>query len=747
MTTVLKHWLALLALSLFLTGPAVAEDDDLLPPEQAFALQVTTVDAVTLRAEWNIAPGYYLYKERFSFSTDAPGVTLGAPSFPAGKVKQDEFFGQVETFHGRITVDIPVTRSAAAPASFDLTVGTQGCAEIGVCYPPQRTTAQVTLPARPAAISAAAPAKTLTPLQQTLGGAAQDDEVLDPDVAFRFDADVAQDAVTLRWQIAPNHYLYKDKFSFQLKEGSAATLGEYTLPAGEEKNDEFFGRIFVFHDGMEVTIPVQRSGDATLLVSYQGCAELTGICYPPIRKEISLAPGAAAVSATTAPAAAATATPAPQSEQDSLAAALAGDNRLLTVLTFLGLGLLLAFTPCVFPMIPILSSIIVGQGAGLTTRKAFIMSLVYVLAMALTYTVAGVLAGLFGANLQAAFQNPWILGSFSVVFVLLALSMFGFYELQLPSALQTKLSEMSNKQQGGSLIGVAIMGLLSALIVGPCVAPPLMGALIYIGQTGDAVLGGLALFALSLGMGAPLLLIGTSAGKLLPRAGGWMNAIKAVFGVMLLAVALWMLERILPAFVTMLAWALLVITSAIYMGALEPLKEGASGWRKLWKGLGLALLIHGALLLVGTAAGGNDPLQPLRGVGFGGGAGMAQAARLEFRKIKTVADMEREVAAAAAQGKPVMLDFYADWCVSCKEFDKYTFSDPGVIQALSGAILLKADVTANDDADQAMLRHFKLIGPPSLLFFGADGVERQPFRVVGFMGPEEFRAHVERALR
>lgn len=743
MRIVLKYWLALLALTLFLAGPAAADDDDLLPPEQAFALKVTALDAVTLRAEWNVAKGYYLYKERFSFSTNTPGVTLGTPKFPAGKIKQDEFFGRVETFAGRTVIDIPVIRTATAPSSLDLIVGSQGCAEIGVCYPPQRNTIKVTLPAAPAA--AAAPTKSLAQLQQTLGGAAQDDDVLEPDVAFRFDADVATDAVTLRWQIAPNHYLYKDKFTFQLKDGSAATLGSYTLPAGEEKNDEFFGRIFVFHDAVEVRIPVQRSGDATLLVSYQGCAELTGICYPPIRKEVNLDPAAAVVSRAAAPAAAAAA--APQSEQDSLAAALAGDNRWLTVLTFLGLGLLLAFTPCVFPMIPILSSIIVGQGAELTTRRAFIMSLVYVLAMALTYTVAGVLAGLFGANLQAAFQNVWILGAFSLVFVLLALSMFGFYELQLPSALQTKLSEISNKQQGGSLIGVAIMGLLSALIVGPCVAPPLMGALIYIGQTGDAVLGGLALFALSIGMGAPLLLIGTSAGKLLPRAGGWMNAIKAVFGVMLLAVALWMLERVLPASITMLAWALLIITSAIYMGALEPLKDNASGWRKLWKGLGLALLIHGALLLVGAGAGGNDPLQPLRGVGFGGGAGMMQPAKLEFRKVKTVADMEQAVAAAAAQGKPVMLDFYADWCVSCKEFDKYTFSDAGVIQALSGAVLLKADVTANDADDQALLRHFKLIGPPSLLFFGADGKERQGFRVVGFMGPEEFRAHVERALR
>lgn len=294
MRIVLKYWLALLALTLFLAGPAAADDDDLLPPEQAFALKVTALDAVTLRAEWNVAKGYYLYKERFSFSTNTPGVTLGTPKFPAGKIKQDEFFGRVETFAGRTVIDIPVIRTATAPSSLDLIVGSQGCAEIGVCYPPQRNTIKVTLPAAPAA--AAAPTKSLAQLQQTLGGAAQDDDVLEPDVAFRFDADVATDAVTLRWQIAPNHYLYKDKFTFQLKDGSAATLGSYTLPAGEEKNDEFFGRIFVFHDAVEVRIPVQRSGDATLLVSYQGCAELTGICYPPIRKEVNLDPAAAVVS-------------------------------------------------------------------------------------------------------------------------------------------------------------------------------------------------------------------------------------------------------------------------------------------------------------------------------------------------------------------------------------------------------------------------------------------------------------------
>lgn len=323
--------------------------------------------------------------------------------------------------------------------------------------------------------------------------------------------------------------------------------------------------------------------------------------------------------------------------------------------------------------------------------------------------------------------------------------MFGFYELQLPSALQGKLTEVSNKQQGGTLTGVAIMGLLSALIVGPCVAPPLMGALIYIGQTGDPFLGGAALFALSMGMGAPLIAIGTAGGKYLPRAGGWMDAVKAVFGVMLLAVAIWMLERILPASISMLLWALLLIISAVYMGAVDAIKEGASGWKKLWKGLGLVLLLYGALMLIGLAAGNTDPLQPIKGGGFGGGVAMQQQ-KLNFKTIGSVEDLEREVAAASAQGKTVMLDFYADWCVSCKEFEKYTFSDPAVIAALGNTVTLKADVTENNEADQALLKKFGLIGPPGIIFYNTAGEELKSYRMVGFVPAEEFTAHVNRAF-
>jgi thiol:disulfide interchange protein DsbD len=325
--------------------------------------------------------------------------------------------------------------------------------------------------------------------------------------------------------------------------------------------------------------------------------------------------------------------------------------------------------------------------------------------------------------------------------------MFGFYDLQLPSSLQSKLTEISNRQEGGSLMGAGIMGLLSALIVGPCVAPPLAGALIYIGQTGDAVLGGLALFAMSMGMGAPLIAIGTSAGKLLPRAGAWMDAVKAVFGVVMLGVAIYLLERVVSPVSAMLLWGTLLVASSVYMGALSQLPEGASGWRKLWKGLGLVLLIYGALYLVGVAANGRDTVQPLRGLGLGGGAGGAVEEHPAFKRIKTIDDLNRELAAAQSQGKPVMLDFYADWCIYCIQMERDTFPDPRVSDAMGRMVLLQADVTDNDDADKALQKHVGIPAPPAMIFWGPDGEELRHLRLLGFMGPEDFAPHLEEALK
>jgi thiol:disulfide interchange protein DsbD len=396
-------------------------------------------------------------------------------------------------------------------------------------------------------------------------------------------------------------------------------------------------------------------------------------------------------------------------------------------------------------MVPILSGIIAGEGDRMTTGRAFWLSLVYVLAMAVTYTVAGVLAGLFGQNLQATFQNPWILGAFVAVFIALALSMFGFYELQLPSRWQTRLTEQSNRQEGGRLGGVAVMGFLSALIVGPCVAPPLAAALIVIGSTGSPVLGGAALFSLSLGMGVPLILFGVSAGKFLPRAGQWMNAVKAVFGVGLLALAIWMLERILPGGVIMLLWGLLAIACAVYLGALERIPEGASGWRRLWKALGVSLLLAGAIELLGAASGGDNWLRPLGHLRLAGGAAPA-AEHAEFQRIKSLQDLEAAVAEASGAGRPAMLDFYADWCVECIRMERNTFPAPEVQTLLDRMAPLQADVTANDELDRALMAEYGIIGPPAILFFDRRGREMEAYRLVGYFDAETFSAHLQRVL-
>lgn len=754
MKKLILPWLASL---LFLSVAHAAVEDELLEPDQAFQIKASAKDAATALVEWTIADGYYMYRNKLRFQSNTPGITLGIPNTPAGTLKHDEFFGEVETYRQHISVEIPIERAAGSPNAFEITATSQGCADQGVCYPPHTQKVRVELPT-------AAPAATqnrngiLAGLAKLgaglgLGGGAQD-EFLDPDQAFAFSA-TTQDADTLvaRWKIADSYYLYRNKFAFELKGADGVSLGSAQLPAGKVKEDEYFGRQEIYYHEVEARLPLQRGASApaslTLQATYQGCAE-AGICYPPIVKTVSVALPAAPAAAATAQAALPPVPQAPLSEQDQIASRLASSGTLLTILTFFGFGLLLSLTPCVFPMIPILSGIIVGQGEELTARKGFTLSLVYVLAMSLTYTVAGVLAGLFGGNLQATFQNPWILGSFAGVFALLSLSMFGFYELQMPSSLQSRLAEISNRQQGGTLAGVGVMGFLSALIVGPCVAPPLAGALIYIGQTGNAVLGGIALFALSMGMGAPLLAIGTSAGKLLPKVGPWMNIIKAVFGVLMLAVAIWMLERVLPGPVTLLLWAVLLIVSAIYMGALEQLGPDATGWRKLWKGVGLVMLIYGALLTVGAAGGNKDMFQPLRGVGLvatSAGGGTAAPTETLFKRIKGMAELERELAAATSTGRPVMFDLYADWCVSCKELEKYTFADPSVQQTLAKAVLLQSDVTAWDKTDQELAKAHGLIGPPAILFFGPDGKERRNYRVVGFMTAEQFRAHAERALR
>jgi thiol:disulfide interchange protein DsbD len=589
------------------------------------------------------------------------------------------------------------------------------------------------------ALSAAAGAQGL------LGPTSNQDQFLPVDEAFRFSASAdGGGQVALDWQIAPGYYLYRHRVS--AKTATAGfVLAEVAMPAGKKKTDEFFGDVEVYYDALAATVPVTRpAGGSTfeIAVSYQGCAD-AGLCYPPVTKTVTIElppPG-------TPPRSEA---PVMVAEQDRLASLIADGSLLVVMATFLGFGLLLAFTPCVLPMIPILSGIIAGQGAAATPSRSFLLSLTYVLGMALTYTIAGAAFAAAGQQAQAFFQQPWIILLFAGLFVVLALAMFGLFDLKIPAALETRLAAVSGRQKAGSFIGTAIMGALSALVVTACVAPPMVAALAVIGQTGDVLRGALALFAMAIGMGAPLLLVGVAGGRFLPHAGPWMTTIKTLFGVLFLAVAVWMLERILPGPLALALWALLVIVGGYYFGGFGRTAQGDATFRLLARGAGLAAIVWGIIMMVGAAAGGHDPFQPLRGAalpGFGGGRPAANAEALPFVKVATVVELDRELAAAQAAGKPAMLDFYADWCVSCKEMEKYTFSVGEVQRDLSGFVLLKADVTANNEADQALLRRFGVYGPPTTAFFGAHGRECRAFRLVGYVAADDFRAHLARFAR
>ena len=589
------------------------------------------------------------------------------------------------------------------------------------------------------------------------------DEPLQPEQAFRQSArSLDPQSVEVSFDIAPEYYLYKGKFKFSA-EPATVELGEPQLPAGEVKDDEFFGRVETYRGQLRFTVPVNAAEGIdrfTLTVTSQGCADM-GICYPPTPQstEISLTGSAASAGeggflsralgepapadrpARLAPTpAGATAPAATGADESASIARLLGEQSLpLMLLSFFGFGLLLAFTPCTFPMIPILSGIIVGHGDRISRSRAFALSLAYVLGMAVTYAAAGVAAGLSGTLLSAALQNAWVLGSFAAVFVLLALSMFGFYELQLPSALQSRLSDTANHEKGGSLGGVVVMGALSALIVGPCVAAPLAGALLYIAQTGDAAMGGAALFVMALGMGAPLLAVGLAARSVLPKAGPWMEGVKKAFGVILLGVAVWLVTPVVPPLVPMLAWAALLIFSGIFLHALDPLPPHSHGWQRFWKGFGVISLLAGSALLIGALAGSRDPLQPLAVLRTQNA--IAAATEVHFERVRTVAELDARIAAAT---RPVMLDFYADWCVSCKEMERYTFSDPAVAARMNAMLLLQADVTANNDEDKALLKRFGLFGPPGIVFFRPGGGEIEGVRVVGFKAAEDFGKILDR---
>jgi thiol:disulfide interchange protein DsbD len=746
MPSLLSRWLSLPALLLMLAAPsqpAFGLGEELIPAAEAFRYSVAE-DRGELVVRWTVEPGYYLYREKMSYASLTDGVTLEAPLYPRGATHEDEFFGEQEIYDTDFEVRVPYRSTGAERMTLELR--SQGCADIGVCFPPQRWQAEVVLASAGAAPAAAAPPAGGLGLPFATP---RPDDFLPEDEAFAPLITIL-DPVTLEigWRIAAGYYLYKPQFSARF-DSDDVRAGPLTLPAGQPKEDEYYGETEVYYDAVFATVPLQRRSPdattATLILEYQGCAE-DGICYPlTVREfEVSLPLATAAEIASAPPPDAA----GPVSDQDRYAGLIRDSSIAALVGAFFVAGLLLSLTPCVLPMIPILSGIIAGEGDDVTPMRGFSLSLLYVLGMALTYTIAGAAFAAVGQQAQAVFQKPWILITFAGLFVVLALGMFGLFNIQMPSSIQSRLATISGNQKSGTAVGAFIMGALSSLVVTACVAPPLVAALAVIGQSGDVVRGALALFALSIGMGAPLLVVGASAGKLMLKAGPWMETVKNAFGFVMLGLAIWMLSRLLPGGITLLLWAVLIFIAGVFLGALTPLTADATGPRKLAKGFGMLAVLYGAILFIGSLTGGDDPLQPLQGsmltaVGTGGAKAHDE---LTFERVKTVAELEARLADARSRRQPVMLDFYADWCVSCKEMEKYTFTDATVQSVLSGTLLLQADVTANDDADQALLKRFGIFGPPSIIFFGPDGAERPAYQVVGYMKAERFAPHARQAI-
>ena len=547
---------------------------------------------------------------------------------------------------------------------------------------------------------------------------------------------VSPDTVEVLFEIASGYYLYGERFAFEASPAEVV-LGNVDKPPGKLKDDPVFGEVETYHARLRMRLPISAPPGTerfTLSVKSQGCWE-GGICYPPTVQRAEIKLDALAINDGNLSTNSATNDNGNSGDESGrLAGLLSSASVPLALAIFFGGGLVLAFTPCVFPMVPILSSIIVGTGS-VPRSRALALSVAYVLGMALTYALLGVAAGLTGSLFSAVLQSTWVPLVFALLFVLLALSMFGLFELRLPVALQSRLIDAANRKQGGNLGSVALMGVISALIASPCVTAPLLGAVAYIAKTGDAVLGGLALFALALGMGIPLIIVALAAHALLPKAGQWMKTVQKAAGVLLLAAALWIASPALPGLVVMLGWAALLLSSGIFLCVLVPLPTDAGTWRWFWKGVGIVLLAAGVPMLVGGLAGSRDPLQPL--------AVFYAAALPDFEDIGSEAELDDRL---KTTDRPVLLDFYADWCSACKEMERNTFSDPAVAKQMAKMRLLRADVTANNNSHQALLKRFGLVGPPGIVFFGADGQLRDGLRVVGFMPADKFSALLDRAL-
>ena len=762
-----KNLVTLLLLLTASISSAEIDPDDLLRQEEAFIAASPSLVNGALKLSWTVAPGYYMYDNQFAVTSSQAGVALGTPSTPAGELKLDELFGEVEVHRDRVDVYVPlqIDRELTLPLQFD--TRSQGCADAGVCYPPakQQWTVEQDL-----SFSAApdTSASSNIGIADSMSGFGDQPELLDAADAFRVNPEIHGNSLIVQLQIADGYYMYRDKIQMSFDD-PAVKLGAGSFPAGDWIDDPEFGNVEIYRGGVSVVFPIigaDGEHQLQLQADHQGCAEM-GLCYPPIVETFNVS--ASLVDARVSSlAAASNAAAAGETTQVSNSDASSSNNddwfkqtlaqgKLWKVaLAMLGFGLVLAFTACMYPMIPILSGIIIGQSAGAheddaapRQSKAFLLSVIYVLAVALTFGVLGLITASVGGGvgIQAYFQSPWLLIPFSILFVLLALSLFGFYDIQVPAGIQNKLQNYSNKQSGGNFAGVAIMGVFSALIIGPCGGPILIAALGYAAASANPISGFIALFFLGLGMGLPLLVIGAGGEKLMPKAGGWMVAVKAFGGVILLAVAILMLERMPSIFapkLVMLLWSALLVISGVYLFLIRVVDD--SGWQKMARAIGVLIIAYGLMVMLGGMTGGSRVTDPFAGSALTLGTQGSQTNTREFIIVKTRADLDAEIAAASASGKTAMLDFYADWCTYCKKFDAYVFPDPKVQSALQNTVLIKADVTATDDEDKALMKSLGVVLPPAILFFDQSGNEITAARVIGELSAEEFYQNINTHL-
>jgi thiol:disulfide interchange protein DsbD len=756
---------------------------DIPLPKDAFKVTLTNPTAGEITLDWLIMEDTYLYQSAFTATTTAASVRFLSLNTENGELKDDPNFGKVTVHYQQAHSKLYYQYTGEQPITIPIEVTSQGCHDIGICYPPQRETHKLqilptsaetadksTLIKSTNSVDSAANNDSLfldnllgsannnTAMSNDVFGDQSAQGVIAPDKAFKADLLITGDTLFAQFTIDNCCYIYQDKLSIST-ENNEIVIGQSDFPPAIDHEDNNFGKVKIYNENFGFETPFHNPNPnrpITFTLHYQGCAK-QGICYPPDSRQFTidlptgnLNPNANTNNTTSGKSQ--TGNIDNNTGSNQTAATVANDQdriakKLLTdgynaLIWFFFAGVLLSLTPCIFPMIPILSGIIVGQGTEISKWRAFAMSFCYVIGMAITYTLAGVVAGLLGANLQIAFQNPWVLATFAGIFVLFALAMFDIFNLQVPSAMQTKINNVSQKL-GGNLFSVFLMGALSALIVGPCVAPPLAGALSVIASTGDPMLGGAALFALSIGMGLPLLLVGTSAGALLPKAGAWMEAVKIFFGLLMLGVAIILIERVISGSTTLLLWGGLFILTAVFCGAFEQLPKPASTIQVIFKSLGLIAAMIGALQIIGSAMGNDDIYHPLESHEANqkvSGTAIKQN-QLDFITITSPEQFAQVI--TANKGKKILLDFYADWCTYCKDYEKYTFTDPAVQAELQDFVLVKADITKNDAGNKALLSQYQIIAPPAILFFDAEGKELRNYRLFTYQPADDFLKHIQ----